>query len=130
MNARVMRDRSRLDRVAVTLGAVSVLSAGFVVVRGDVQFVRLRGWGVAVALVLGVLAVAAGWTARRVLAAAAGAGFLVAAGLQVVLWAGGVNRLDGDGSTVSLWLGLGVGLLAAGLAPRIWPDEQAPAANR
>lgn len=130
MNARAMRDRSRLDRVAVALGAVSVLSAGFVVARGDVQFVRLRGWGVAVALVLGVLAVAAGWTARRVLAAAAGAGFLVAAGLQVVLWAGGVNRLGGDGSTVSLWLGLGVGLLAAGLAPRIWPDEQAPAADR
>jgi hypothetical protein len=43
---------------------------------------------------------------------------------QVVVWAAGSNVLGGDGSTVSLWLGLGVGLLVVGLAPLIWPDPQ------
>jgi len=118
-----MSARSNLDRAAVALGAASVVSAGFVVVRGDFEFVKVRGWGVAVALVLGVLALVAGWTSRPVLAAVAGAGFLVAAMVQVVVWASGRNWLGGDGSTISLWLGLGVGLLAAGLAARIWPDD-------
>lgn len=119
-----MTTRSTLDRAAAVLGAVSVASAGFVVLRGDFGFVRVRGWGVAVAVVLGALALLAGWTARRVLTVVAGAGFLAAAVVQVAVWATSNNVLAGDGSTVSLWLGLGVGLLAAGLAPRIWPDPQ------
>jgi hypothetical protein len=126
----VMSAGSRLDRVAVTLGTVSVLSAGFVVVRGDFQFVRIRGWGVTVAVVLGLLAVVAGWTARTGLVVAAGAGFLVAAAAQVVVWASEGTWLGGDGSTVSLWLGLGVGLLVTGLAPRIWPEGQTEGADR
>ncbi len=117
--------RSTLDRVAVVLGAASVASAVFAVVRGDFDFVRVRGWGVAVAVVLGALALFAGWTGRLTLTVMAGAGFLAATVAQVVVWATSSNALGGDGSTVSFWLGLGIGLLAAGLAPRIWPDEQA-----
>jgi len=118
-----MTARSPLDRVAVALGAVSVASAAFVVLRGKFGFVRMGGWAAAVAVALGVLALAAGWTARRALMVVAGAGFLAAALVQVVVWAAGSNRLGGNGSTVSLWLGLSVGLLVAGLAERIWPDR-------
>jgi hypothetical protein len=44
-------------------------------------------------------------------------GFLVAGAVQLVLLAGGSSGfLGGNASTFSLWLGLGVGLIAVGLA--------------
>jgi hypothetical protein len=109
------------DRAAVTLGVASVVSVVFVVVGGAFGFVAVTRWGVAVAVALGLLAVAGGWTGRRVLTVAAGVLFVAAAVVEVVLWAAASNVLGGDGSTVSLWLGFGVGLLVVGLAPRIWP---------
>jgi hypothetical protein len=115
--------RTGLDRAAMWLGVASLASAVFAAISGTFDFVQVRGWGIAVAVVLGGLALVAGWVARPALAALAGAGFLAAAVVQVVLWAAGGNFLRGDGSTVSLWLGLGVGLLVTGLADRIWPDE-------
>ena len=118
-----MRSRSALDRAAVTLGVVSVVSVVFVVVRGDWDFVRVRGWATAVAALLGVAAAVAGWTARLAAAAAVGAAFVAAAAAQLVVWAAGDNWLGGDGSTVALWFGLGVGLVTVGAAPRVWPDE-------
>jgi hypothetical protein len=44
---------------------------------------------------------------------------------QVVVWAAGSNVLGGDGSTVSLWLGLGVGLLVVENTPDEpeWPPR-------
>jgi hypothetical protein len=110
----------RLDRAVAALGVASVASAIFLFVRGDFEFVQVRGWGVAVALVLGLLAVAGGRWHRRALSSVAGAGFLVAAAGQVAGWAAGANVLGGDGSTASLWLGLGVGILIAAHAPRWW----------
>lgn len=115
--------RSGLDRAAMWLGAASLASAAFAPVSGTFDFVQVQSWGIAVAVALGGLALVAGWTSRPALAALAGAGFLVAAVVQVGLWAIGGNVLRGDGSTASLWLGLGIGLLATGLADRIWPYE-------
>lgn len=113
-----MTARGALDRAVLTLGAVSIVSVVFVFVRGDFQFVRMRDGAVAVALVLGLLACAAGWLASRALALAAGVGFLVAAAVQLALLAGGDGGfLGGDASTFSLWLGLGAGLVSVGLAP-------------
>jgi thiosulfate dehydrogenase [quinone] large subunit len=108
----------RPDRAVVTLGLVSIVSAAFVFVRGDVEFVQIRSGGVAVALVLGALVCAAGWLANRWLTVTGGIAFLLAAVLQLVLLAprGQGGFLGGDGSTFSLWLGLGAGLLALGLA--------------
>jgi len=116
-----MSRRSDLDRAAAVLGAASLISAGFVVVRGDFEFVQVRGWGVAVALVLGILALVAGWTARPALAGGTGVAFLVAAVGQVVAESLATTWLGGDGSTASLWLGLGFGLLTVAGAPRRWP---------
>jgi hypothetical protein len=115
-----MTGRSPVDRAALALGAVSVASAVFVFVTGDFEFVRIHGGAIVVALGVGLFAVAAGWLGNRLLALAAGAAFLLCAAVLLVLL--GVNGnggfLDGSASTVSLWLGLGVGLVALGVAPR------------
>ena len=56
-----MISRGRLDRAAMVLGGVSIISAAFVFVHGTYQIVQIRGAGLVVALVLGLLAVVAGW---------------------------------------------------------------------
>jgi hypothetical protein len=122
-----MNSGGRLDRAAMELGAVSIISAGFVFVQGDFQIVQIGGAGLVVALVLGSLAVVAGWFNERTLMLAAGAGFLLAAAVQLSLLAGGSSGLlGGNASTFSLWLGLGIGLVAIGMGvPRPEPAEEA-----
>jgi hypothetical protein len=120
----VVKINNALDRAAFVLGLVSVISAVFVFASGEVEIVRMQVAGVVVALVLGLLAIAAGWLASRALILAAGAGFLVAAAAQMSLLTGGSSGfLGGNASTFSLWLGLGVGLIAIGMVPR--PDADA-----
>lgn len=115
-----MTGRSAVDRAVVVLGAASVLSVVFVFAGGTFEFVRIRGGGVGVAVVLGLLACAAGWLGNRVLTVAAGGGFLLAALVLLVLLGrqGNGGFLDGSASTFSLWLGLGVGLVVLGITPR------------
>lgn len=111
-----------LDRAAAGLGVVSVASVGVAQARDRYQVLELRSWSVAVAIGLGLCAVVAGMAGRRWLAAATGAVFVAAAVVQVPVWGSGNNWLGGNGSTASLWLGLGIGLLTVGLADRLWPD--------
>ena len=100
----------------MVLGAASLISAAFVLVHGTFQIVQIGRAGLVVALVLGLLAVVAGWFNERTLMLAAGGGFLLAAGVQLGLLAGGSSGLlGGSPSTFSLWLGLGVGLIAIGM---------------
>lgn len=113
-----MNSHERLDRAALVLGAVSIISAGFAFVQGDLQLVQISAAGLVVALVLGLLAIVAGRLGERTLILAAGAGFLLAAGVQLGMLARGASLLGGDASTFSLWLGLGVGLVAIGMVPR------------
>jgi uncharacterized membrane protein YqjE len=49
-----------LDRAALALGVVSIVSAVFVFVHGTFQLVQIGAAGLVVALVLGLLAVVAG----------------------------------------------------------------------
>jgi hypothetical protein len=117
--AGVMTTRDALDRAVLMLGVVSVVSAVFVLVHGNFQLVQIRAAGLVVALVLGLLTVVAGWLDEPTLMLAAGAGFLLAAAVQLALLAGGSSGLlGGNASTFSLWLGLGVGLIAVGMVPR------------
>ena len=44
--------------------------------------------------------------------------YLVAAVVQALMIGRGSDPFGGDGSTVALWLALGIGLLAVGLTPR------------
>jgi hypothetical protein len=122
-----MMSRRALDRAALVLGLVSIFSALFVFVRGNFQFVQIGGVGLAVAVVLGLLAVVASWLDEPTLLLATGAGFLLAAGIQLSQLAGGSSRLlGGNASTFSLWLGLGIGLIAIGLVPRPELTEETP----
>lgn len=106
-----------LDRATTTLGAAAVASAVFVFARGDINFIRIRGGSLVVVLALGLLAIVAGRLASRTLTLVAGAGFLASAAVLLALMTQGDGGfLDGDGSTFSFWLGLGVGLLLIGLA--------------
>lgn len=113
---RTVSDRDRLDRAVLAIGLLALAA----VVLSPLGYARLRGAGLVVTVVLGLLAVAAGWLARRPLALAAGIGFLAAAALQIAQLGGRPSAvehgiLDGNASTFALWLGLGVGLLALGL---------------
>jgi hypothetical protein len=113
-----MKKRDALDRATLVLGVVSIVSALFVFVHGNFQLVQIRAAGLVVALVLGLLAVVAGLLEERALMLAAGVAFLLAAAIQLSLLASGSSGfLGGNASTFSLWLGLGVGLIAIGMVP-------------
>ena len=103
-------------RAVVALGAISVVSGLFFFVRGTFQFVWLPAPGAVVAVVLGLFACAAGWLGSRVLTLVVGGAFLLAAIVLMVLLVRG-EFLIGNGSAFSLWLGLGVGLVALGVTP-------------
>lgn len=99
---------------ARVLGAASLLSAVFWAVDdGKWQFVKMTGETATVALVLGVLTIAIATWDRLV--AAAGLLFLLAAAVQFVELARKESWLGGSAATLSVWLGLGVGLLLLGL---------------
>ena len=81
-----MRPLDALDRAALVLGLVSIVSAVFVFVHGTFQLVQISAAGLVVALVLGLLAFVAGWLEERALVLAAGIGFLLAAPSSSVCW--------------------------------------------
>src|SRR5947207_1919254 len=100
-----MNAAHRLDRAALVLGAAALVALLFIPVRGKFEFVEIRQAGIAVTAAVGVLAVVAGLVGRRLLAAVAGAAFLLAALVQLLTlggghWLGG-NWLGGNGSTVA-----------------------------
>jgi hypothetical protein len=112
----------------MVLGLVSIISAAFLFVHGTFQLVQIGAVGLVVAIVLGLLAIAAGLLAERTLMIAGGVGFLLAGAAQLALLAGGSSGfLGGNASTFSLWLGLGAGLIAIGSAPRPEMAEEMPA---
>jgi hypothetical protein len=120
-----MKSRDALDRAALALGVVSMVSSVFVFVHGNFQLVQIRGAGLVVALVLGLLAVVAGLLEERALTLATGLAFLLAAVVQLALLVRrGSGLLGGNASTFSLWLGLGVGLVAIGMVPRPETTEE------
>jgi hypothetical protein len=117
-----------LDRAAMVLGLVSIISAAFLFVHGIFQLVQIGAVGLVVAIVLGLLAIAAGLLAERTLMIAGGVGFLLAGAAQLALLAGGSSGfLGGNASTFSLWLGLGAGLIAIGSVPRPEMAQEMPA---
>lgn len=111
-----------LDRAAVALGLASLASLAVAQLRERFAILPLHSWSAWIAVGLGLAAIVAGLTRRRTVATATGAAFLVAALVQVAFWAAGDNWLGGNGSTASVWLGLGTGLVLVGTADRIWPD--------
>ena len=118
MSARAVMPRSDLDRAALALGVVSLVGALVARPGGTFAFVHLGHHGYLVVLIGGVLAGVAGWLGLRWLVVATGTAYLVAAVVQALMIGRGSDPFGGDGSTVALWLALGIGLLAVGLTPR------------
>ncbi|EHR50772.1 hypothetical protein SacmaDRAFT_2529 [Saccharomonospora marina XMU15] len=117
---------SAADKAAAALGAGALLSTLFALSPGShlpYDFVQVRGPGLVLLLAAGAVAVAGGLLAVRAVVLAAGAAFLAAAITQLVQLGGGTNWFEGNGSTFSLLLGLGCGLLVVGLVPRRAPGE-------
>lgn len=111
-----MTTRSMTSRAAICLGAASIASVVFALAERELHFIALPTPAIVVTLVLGATAIAAGWLASRALVLVAATGFLAAAVTQVATQTAGASIANGsNGSTAGLWLGLGVGLLAAGL---------------
>jgi hypothetical protein len=107
------------QRAAIVLGATAILCTVFVLVSGPFKLVPLNWGAMAVGgLLLGAVAVVAGLSRRRGLILLAGVLFLtgvLAALALLIVGTGGFLRVSVGG--VSLWIGLGMGLLALGLTP-------------
>jgi hypothetical protein len=113
------RNLTRPDRAAITLGVASLVSAVFTFTNGDPwEMVTMPAAAVAVALALGAPACLGGLLGRAVVVRAVGGAFLLAALVVLLELALDTDWTKTDASTLSLWTGLGMGLLAAGFAPR------------
>lgn len=112
---------NRFDRAAVALGAGGLLSFVFTFSDGSFRpydFVQIQGAGLVVILALSAIGLLGGLLGWRVVVIVAGAGFAVAAVIQLLQAGRSPNWLAGNGSTLSLLLALALGLLVVGLAPR------------
>ncbi|MFC5744445.1 hypothetical protein [Actinomadura rugatobispora] len=108
------------DRAVVALGATSLASVLFAFTDGyPWEMAAMPGRAVVVAVVLGLAACAAVAVRTSIPVLVVGAAFLVAAVVVVVEQTLGETWIEGTGATFSLWLGLGAGLVAAGLARRL-----------
>lgn len=89
------------------------------------RLVSMSQLGALITLVGGLLAMGSVRAGRRGLAATAGLLFMAAAGFTLVAVGRSFNWLAGRASTLSLWLLLGVGLLALMISPEV-EDADAP----
>ena len=105
-------------RAVLALGAVALASPLFALsTSSNNNFVLVRGVGLVVLPLLGFLAVLGAAASRAPIVLLAGAGFLLAAVLQLAQFGRSPNWLGGNGSTFSLLLALGIGLIVAARTP-------------
>ena len=121
-----MSTHDSIGRAALALGAFGVLSPVFALTTSsNNNFVLMKPAAIFVLPVLGLLTIVGVLLENRIVIMTAGAGFAVAALLQLVQFGHATNWLGGNGSTFSLLLALGVGLLtlAAWKPPMGHPAE-------
>ncbi|MGI8684718.1 MAG: Rv1678 family membrane protein [Acidimicrobiales bacterium] len=127
--SRYQRAQLVVALVALAFGLVGLLMArdlGFTARRGatigpsdlELATLTLNPLGALASSALAALGAAGAWLRRRRFVTAAGVGFLVLAALVLVQWGGSANWTGGRGSNFSLWLGVGVSLLALASADR------------
>lgn len=106
-------------RATVTIGATSLLSTIFLAAHGDPwAFVSMTPATATIGCVLGIFAVAAGISPRALPIALVGIAFYLAPLVILIQLVAGTDWLGGNTSTLSLWTGLGSGLLAVSLIAR------------
>lgn len=118
-----MSTHDNIGRAAPALGALGVLSPVFdLTTSSNNNFVLMKPGAIFVLPVLGLLTIVGALLESRMVIMTAGAGFAVAALLQLVQFGHATNWLGGNGSTFSLLLALGVGRLTlAALGPTDTP---------
>jgi len=110
----------RAGRAALILGAAGIASPVFALSTSpNNNFVDVEGLALLVFPVLGVVAVLGVVLASRPVVLASGAGLVVAAVVQLAQFGRSPNWLGGNGSTFSLLLALGTGLLVLCLTPSV-----------
>lgn len=111
--------RSPRDQAALTLGIVGVITPVFALsTSSNNNFVLVQSLALVVFPVLGLIAIAGALTRGRPLILISGVGYALAALLQLIQFGHATNWLGGSGSTFSLFMALGIGLLVAStLAP-------------
>ena len=115
------------DRAALLLGAVAVLSPVFrLSTSSNNNFVSMGNGAIIVAVLLGLLALTGGFTSQSVLVVTAGAGFALAALVQLVQLPLSSNWLDGSGSTFALFLALAIGLMVTGVVGQQSVPDDSP----
>lgn len=113
----VLRAPRSSGRAGLVLGLAALACLVFTLGGPEeVSFIRVEDGALIALVVLGALAVLGGLARRGVVVVVAGAGFLIASVVQLVQLGRETNWFGGDGSTASLFLGLGVGMLAVGFA--------------
>lgn len=116
-----------LGRAALALGGAGIISTVFALsTSSNNNFVLVQNLGLVVFPVLGLVAILGVVLARRLFVVLAGAGFAVAASVQLLQFGRSTNWLDGNGSTFSLLMALGIGLLTVGLTPSSPRSDHAP----
>jgi hypothetical protein len=99
-------------QAGLALGTLGLLAPLFALsTSSNNNFVVVQGLALAVFPLLGLVAVVGALTRRRVVIAVAGAGYALAALVQLAQLGRDANWLGGSGSTFSLLLALAVGLL-------------------
>lgn len=110
-----------MHRATLVLGIGAVTSCLFALTAGvgeTFDLIHVRGASIVIVATLGILAIVAGALRLPALGLVAGIGFLASAVLQLVQLGKPFNLLGGDGSTMSLMGGLGIGLVSVWLAGR------------
>ena len=120
-----MSTHGSIGRAALALGALGVFSPVFALTTSsNNNFVLMKPAAIFVLPVLGLLTIVGVLLGNRIVILTVGAGFAVAALLQLVQFGHATNWLGGNGSTFSLVLALGVGLLTLGaLGPTDTPPS-------
>lgn len=114
-----------LGRAALALGAAGVASPVFALsTSSNNNFVPVQNLGLVVFPALGMVAILGVALAQRLFVVLAGAGFALAAFVQLLQFGRSTNWLDGNGSTFSLLMALGIGLLMVGLTPSSPPSDE------
>ena len=105
-------------RAVLALGAVGLLSPLFALTTSsNNNFVLVQGFGLVVLPLLGLVAVLGALAGQRAMVLLAAGGFVLAAAVQLAQFGRSTNWLGGNGSTFSLLMALGIGLLAVALVP-------------
>jgi len=118
-------NRDPLDKSAIVLGIGGLVCPVFTfVTSSNNNFVKVEGPALLVFPLLGLVALAGGFTGRRPLVVVAGVAYLLAAVVQLAQFGRDTNWLEGNGSTFALLMALGIGLVVVGLSKPLPPAPE------